>query len=256
MFFIKSTLISLNKILSRDESLLPAPRTLSRGTVSRQAHPPALWEDPAQISEVLPVLMSHGLGAAGAGAWPGVVGGQPPCRGRKQCCWLYSQSSSGAQRILSSLQGLVFHSMWHKSHSKSYRRLWLCISTRPKDYVRTHPRCLFLEGRHSACQLSLGRGLFAKNDGWWEFRISIWFSFLNLNIHQKFSDYGEVIWMYTLCTIILLFLCVKVKKLEAEKSRQTQHPNVVYNLPLICMPLPKTNALMYFMFHGYELPWG
>lgn len=111
MFFIKNTLISLNKILSRDESLLPAPRTLSRGTVSCQAHPPALWEDPAQTSEVLPVLMSHGLGVAGAGAWPGVVGGQPPCRGRKQCCWLYSQSSSGAQRILSSLQGLVFHSM-------------------------------------------------------------------------------------------------------------------------------------------------
>lgn len=132
-------------------------------------------------------------------------GGQSPCRGRKQCCWLYLQTSSGPQRILSSPQGLIFHSVWHQSHSKSYRHLWLCISTRPKDYVQTHPRCLFLEGRQSACQLSLGRGLFAKNDGWWDFRISIWFSFLNLNTHQKFSDYGEVIWMYTLCTLILLF---------------------------------------------------
>lgn len=50
------------------------------------------------------------------------------------------------------------------------------------------------------------------------------------------------------------FFCVKVKKLKAEKSIQTQHPNVVYNPPLICMPLFKTNALKYFMFHGYELP--
>lgn len=49
------------------------------------------------------------------------------------------------------------------------------------------------------------------------------------------------------------FCSVKVKKLKAEKLIQTQYPNVMYNTP-ICMPLLKTNALMYFVFHGYELP--
>lgn len=69
------------------------------------------------------------------------------------------------------------------------------------------------------------------------------------------SDYGEVIRTHTLHTIIFsFFVCVEVKKLKAEKSTQTQDPNAVYNPPLICMPLLKANALMYFMFHGYELP--
>lgn len=59
----------------------------------------------------------------------------------------------------------------------------LCVSTRPKDYVQTHPCCLFPERRHSSCQPSLGRGLFVKSDGRWEFRMSCYFPYLNLNAH-------------------------------------------------------------------------
>lgn len=69
--------MSLNRILSRDELLLPPHRILSRTTVSCQAHPPALWEDLTQTFEVLTDLVDCGLAVAEGGAWPGVVGASP-----------------------------------------------------------------------------------------------------------------------------------------------------------------------------------
>lgn len=66
---------------------------------------------------------------------------------------------------------------------KVTRIFGLHTSTRPKDYVQAHPHCLFPKSRDSACQPSLGRAPSAKSDGWWEFRLSLCFPYLNLNAH-------------------------------------------------------------------------
>lgn len=131
--------------------LLPPHRILSRTMVSCQAHPPPLWEDPAQISEVLMVVMNDGLRVAGGGAWPGAVGGQPLCRGRKQCCWLYPQTSSEPQSILAH-QKVSFFTPCDTSHTPKATDIFGCISAPGQKIMckLTHAAYFWREGSQFA----------------------------------------------------------------------------------------------------------
>jgi len=111
--------------------------------------------------------MCHRAGFVGRGAWPGGVWGQPPCWGRKRCCWLYSHISSLSRGILGSPCGLTCH----HSCPKSYRHLWVMYQHQAERLSANSPTLfIFGEKRRSACQPTLGRGLFPESDGGQEFR--------------------------------------------------------------------------------------
>lgn len=125
----------------------------------------------------------------------------------KPGCWLCAQIRAAVLQGASARREVSFFTQHDTVHALKVTGIFgLHTSTRPADYMQTHPRCLFWERRRSACQPSLGRGPFAKSDGWWEFRLSLWSPYLNLNAREMFSDYGEVMLMYRPYPVILLFI--------------------------------------------------
>lgn len=67
------------------------------------------WKDPAQLFEVLLVLMSQRAGVACGWGWLGGMWDTLPTWGRKRCCWFCSQIASVSPGILSSQRDLIFH---------------------------------------------------------------------------------------------------------------------------------------------------
>lgn len=148
-------------------------------------------------------------------AGPGSGGrcGRKLVAGRRAGCIPWSQAAGSVHRSVlpchrgaSARREVSFFSQHDTVHALKVTGIFgLHTSTGPADYMQTHPRCLFWERRRSACQPSLGRGPFAKSDGWWEFRLSLWSPYLNLNACEMFSDYGEVMLMSRPYPVILLF---------------------------------------------------
>lgn len=87
--------------------------------------------------EALPVLRCHGAEVVGGGVWLEVCGDSPHA-GEGSDAAGFSHGGSSAHRKVS------FFTQRDTTCAPEVTRIYLLrISTRPKDYVQTHPRCFF-----------------------------------------------------------------------------------------------------------------
>lgn len=119
--------------------------------VSCQAHPPALWEDPTQIFEVLMVLMSHGLGVAEGGAWPGVVGASPHAGEGSNAAGFIHRPALG-HRGFSAHHKVSFFTQFDTSHTPKATDIFGCVSAPGQKIMckLTHAAYFWREGSQPA----------------------------------------------------------------------------------------------------------
>lgn len=131
--------------------LLPPHRILTRTMVSCQAHPPAPWEDLTQIFEVLMVLMSHGLRAAG-GAWPGVVGPASPHAGEGSNAAGFIHRPALGHRGFSAHHNVSFFTQFDTSHTPKATDIFGCVSAPGQKIMckLTHTAYFWREGSQPA----------------------------------------------------------------------------------------------------------